>query len=974
MPAPFHALDTPEELAALLADYPFTRRVREVHLHHTWRPNHAQDRGLASVEAMARYHTETLGWSDIAQHLTVDSSGRMWTGRDWDRAPASAAGYNGTAENGPFMIEVVGDFDEGRDSFEGAQREATVQAIAHVQRRFGLPPEALRFHNEMSGKTCPGTGIDKADVVAAVRAAHAAIEEAEGAPAPPALFGPEALAVRDTLRGLVGSRDAAPPEHADAEPPEGAMGREDLFALFSDASGDGAADGADLAARGGGAAGPRLTPEMLDELRPHVVNLNEGTLSDGGDFETTEADVRAIFEEHVPAALKRARRAGRPLHVVFYAHGGLVKEGPALELAYSHVQWWTQRPDVYPVYFVWETGLLQTIGQLLRGGSRGFEAAPRGRTGDRFIEWLVRIGLVGPKVWGGMKGNAERASAMGGGARLVAEHLRTFCNRYKKAVGGGEVRLHAVGHSAGSIFHTHFVPTALDVGTPPFESVHFLAPAVRVDTFLERFAPRLGDGVDRLAVFTMRKDLELADTVGPYSDSLLYLVSRALERKRRTPILGLEESLRADDATRALFGLGAHRAEAAEVVFSKTPAATGRSASRATTHGGFDNDRATMESVMRRVVGASDADEIPRFPEEASHSRDWLLPEPVPEEFAPFLAPAPPHTPAPPTPVLSVSAPSVPAAPAVAVPSGDSLSGAGRKPPGRAGRRRALCVGINAYAQQPLAGCVADAETWAAALGERGFEVETLLDHAATRDALLDRLGALVASAEPGDVLVFQFAGHGVQVADETADEGDGKDEAFCPVDVDTGAVVLDDEVRELFATLREGVALTCFVDCCHSGSITRMALRPDADVRPRALQPTPAVRAFVRDLKARRPRSGGAVPKRDVTFSACQPHELAWESNGQGDFTGHGVAVLRGGGDLTNAAFFEAVDGRFGAQRRQSPFFDPAPGTRARPLLAPLAAAPPMDRTGGEAQSVVASLHDAVSQFERALSGLAQP
>ena len=952
MPAPYHALQTPEELAVLLADYPFTRRVREVHLHHTWRPNHSQDRGRASVEAMARYHTKTLGWSDIAQHLTVDSAGRMWTGRDWNRAPASAAGYNGTASDGPFMIEVVGDFDEGRDPFEGDQREATVGAIAHVQRRFGLGPEALRFHSEMSGKICPGTSLDRAEVAAAVRAAHAEIEAADAAPAPPALFGPEALAVRDTLHALVdGARGVWPDDPADAELPEHRMPREHVFALFG---GD--------AARGGAGGAARLTPEMRDELRPHVVNLTDGRLSDGGDYQTTEADVRVLFDEHLPAALERARAAGRPLQVVFYAHGGLVSEASGLEVAYSHVRWWTERPDVFPIYLTWETGLLQTLAQLVRGQSRALDAAPRGRGADRVIEWALRLGLVGARAWGGMKGSAARASAPGGGARLVAERLRDFAGRYHQAFGAGEVRLHAVGHSAGSVFHAHFVPTALDLGVPAFASLHYLAPAIRTDTFLERIAPRLGHGIDHLSLFTMRKDYERADSVvGVYSKSLLYLVRNALERDRRTPILGLEDDLRADDRTRALFGLGGAGSDTAEVVFSVTADEAGRSATRATTHGGFDNDPATMESVMRRVVGADDADAVPRFPEEAPRGAPaWALDEPVPDEVAAFLRPAPPAFAAPPVPDLSVS-------------------GDGAALPGRGGRRRALCVGIDAYARQPLSGCVADAATWAAALGEQGFETERLLDGAATRDALLDRLRALVAAGEPGDVLVFQFAGHGTRIADADGDEGDHQDEAFCPVDVDTGAVVLDDEVREVFAGLADGVNLTCFVDCCHSGSITRLALRPGADDRPRTLQPTPAMRAFVRDLKASRRAARSAPPDgppRDVTFSACQPHELAWESNGQGDFTGHGVAVLReqlgGRGGLTNAAFFDAVDARFGGERRQSPYFDPAPDVGARPLLAPLGAPPSNGRAGGaEARDVVQSLRRAVAQFERALAGM---
>jgi hypothetical protein len=41
------------------------------------------------------------GWSDLAQHLTVDPQGWLWTGRNRNLAPASATGHNGTAGEGP---------------------------------------------------------------------------------------------------------------------------------------------------------------------------------------------------------------------------------------------------------------------------------------------------------------------------------------------------------------------------------------------------------------------------------------------------------------------------------------------------------------------------------------------------------------------------------------------------------------------------------------------------------------------------------------------------------------------------------------------------------------------------------------------------------------------------------------------------------------------------------------------------------
>jgi hypothetical protein len=164
MPRPFYRLSR-DEFADLLARFPFTRRITAVHMHHTWKPNHAQDRGLETIEGMWRYHTQELGWSDIAQHVTIDSLGFIWTGRNWNRAPASAAGFNGNSVAGPFMFEMIGDFDIGRDTLRDPQRRAVLEVIARIEKRFDLPAKSLHFHNEMSTKTCPGSSIQYEDIL-----------------------------------------------------------------------------------------------------------------------------------------------------------------------------------------------------------------------------------------------------------------------------------------------------------------------------------------------------------------------------------------------------------------------------------------------------------------------------------------------------------------------------------------------------------------------------------------------------------------------------------------------------------------------------------------------------------------------------------------------------------------------------------------------------------------------------------------
>jgi hypothetical protein len=174
MPDPIRGL-TLAQFAGLLSTARLTRRIVEVHMHHTWRPRRQDFRGIATIEAMRRFHMDTNGWSDIAQHLTIDPEGGLWTGRNWNQRPASSLGSNGSDTEGPFMIEMIGDFDAGHDPFDGPQKTAAISVAARLLRRFDLEPAAVRFHRQLnSPKTCPGTGIDydrfKDAVARAVRA------------------------------------------------------------------------------------------------------------------------------------------------------------------------------------------------------------------------------------------------------------------------------------------------------------------------------------------------------------------------------------------------------------------------------------------------------------------------------------------------------------------------------------------------------------------------------------------------------------------------------------------------------------------------------------------------------------------------------------------------------------------------------------------------------------------------------------
>jgi hypothetical protein len=228
-----------------------------------------------------------------------------------------------------------------------------------------------------------------------------------------------------------------------------------------------------------------------------------------------------------------------------------------------------------------------------------------------------------------------------------------------------------------------------------------------------------------------------------------------------------------------------------------------------------------------------------------------------------------------------------------------------------------------------------------------GFSTTRLENGQATREAMLNHLSRLISESRPGDTIVFQYAGHGTQLPDTGADEDDLQDEALCPFDYASGAFVIDDDLRAIFRNIPAGVGVTCFIDCCHSGTVTRLLVGTAGadgaagDRRARYLRADAEMERAHREFRARaggpaEARSRGPETMREVLFSACRPDEVAYEHDGQGDFTRHASRVLRAlPPRATNAQVHELVTQAFGTRPSQHPTLDCAPAAEHAPFLA---------------------------------------
>ncbi|MBM3117326.1 peptidoglycan-binding protein [Jeongeupia naejangsanensis] len=311
---------------------------------------------------------------------------------------------------------------------------------------------------------------------------------------------------------------------------------------------------------------------------------------------------------------------GEVKRLVIYAHGGLNSKDAALKRARVMGPYFTGN-GCYPLFLVWKTGLLESVGQIfgdhidqLRSGLFG---ADRGITDffadqqDALVETVIGRPLARP-IWSEMKDNAGCSTERGRGGDLLALALQALAHLW-----GDKLEIHLIGHSAGSILLGQLLDrfAQLDLGER-LASVHLYAPACTMAFANTHYTPHQAL-MKRLHLHVLSDDNEHNDTVAEiYRKSLLYLVSNALETDRRTPLLGLEKVFTTPDARdwdgasttfdtvndwrRAWADAGGARRLH---VWRDARVRSGPDTMISASHGSFDNNIEVIDQTLKLVTG-----------------------------------------------------------------------------------------------------------------------------------------------------------------------------------------------------------------------------------------------------------------------------------------------------------------------------------------------------------------------------------
>ena len=356
----------------------------------------------------------------------------------------------------------------------------------------------------------------------------------------------------------------------------------------------------------------------LADIRPYVVDIgNNGRLSDSGQYWTTREDISRLFE-----SIQARTSTWKTPRIMLYMHGGLNDEAATARriVAFRDV---LLANEIYPIHIMWETGFWES----LKSGVLDLFTSDDERSGANWLK-KMRDGLIeakdrtieltaavpGAALWREMKENARLSVATGGGFRILVEVAKKVLAGFPTAE-RKKWELHVVGHSAGSIFAAYAVESLIDLGIN-FKSLQLMAPAIRTDLFKERVVPLVkGKQCPQPTVYLLSDVGERDDTVGPYGKSLLYLVSNAFEGRRESPILGMQRFVTSDspDPNKELVDKELEQFLAAEVAkglpslivagAARANVKVSPNLSRSESHGGFDNDESTLNSVLYRILG-----------------------------------------------------------------------------------------------------------------------------------------------------------------------------------------------------------------------------------------------------------------------------------------------------------------------------------------------------------------------------------
>ena len=320
------------------------------------------------------------------------------------------------------------------------------------------------------------------------------------------------------------------------------------------------------------------------EIAGHFVHIDDGKFAVQDKYWSTKFDVEQTAE--------RIAKSTKYQHIVFYGHGGLNSPDDSAERIAAMKDVFKDN-GIYPYHVMYDTGIAEELRDLLlhKGNKTKERVGGAEDWFDRVFEKIAR--LPGRLLWDEMKQDALDAFSKEGDGTTA---IKIFIDKLRSAPPDHVKKIHLIGHSTGAILFAYFfkILSRIDI---TIETCSLLAPACSVKLYHDAYLPVLQGRkpieLKQMDIYNLRDKLERDDVVLSklvYRKSLLYLVSNAFEHNSEEPLIGMEK-----------FKGSVTRVNDQPAFFYSNGVTSNRTRSKS--HGGFDNDVRTMNSILARILG-----------------------------------------------------------------------------------------------------------------------------------------------------------------------------------------------------------------------------------------------------------------------------------------------------------------------------------------------------------------------------------
>ncbi len=328
----------------------------------------------------------------------------------------------------------------------------------------------------------------------------------------------------------------------------------------------------------------KKSPSRSD-IMGHFVHLDDGSFHKTGRYWSDLNDIKETAD--------LISNSDKYKHLLIYAHGGLnsTKASAGRIKAMKDI---FKANEIYPFHFMYDTGLMEEIKDIIL--NRKSNAVERVGVFSDWTDKLVESGTkrLGRILWREIKQGAQTPFTKNGDGTKT---LKAFVQSLKKT--NSPIKIHLVGHSTGGILLAYLLPSLKKLW-PGFRvsSCSLMAPAGTLGLYYSNYEPYLKSrktsfGINRMRVYNLNEKLELDDNVAKiYRKSLLYLVSNSFEDENPYALLGMKKYSRKISQSNIPL----------KFVYSEGVAGRGVCAA-SRTHGGFDNDPATVNDILKHVLG-----------------------------------------------------------------------------------------------------------------------------------------------------------------------------------------------------------------------------------------------------------------------------------------------------------------------------------------------------------------------------------